>query len=282
VKGSSWRGVRRVLRWSGFYVFVALTWIPIVFVFYWMVATSVKTFLQNASIPPLLLPWLHFEPTGENWSAMLAETEFWRTGWNSLVVAAGCTALSLGLGVPCAYGIARWRYRTVAATLLLLRVAPGVVFLVPLFILFTKLGWVDSYRALILTHAIVSLPLATWLLVGFFEDLPRDLDDAARVDGCSAYDHFWRIALPLVKPGLITAAILSFIASWNNFLFSLILAQSRTRTLPVILINYMSFEATQWGKLAAASTVVTLPVLLLTLLVQRHIVKGLTVGAVKG
>ncbi|HEV8676763.1 MAG TPA: carbohydrate ABC transporter permease [Methylomirabilota bacterium] len=274
--------MRRALRWAGFYAFIAFTWVPIFFVFYWMVATSVKTFLQNASIPPLLFPWWGFEPTAENWTAMFAETEFWGTAWNSLVVAAGCTALALGLGIPCAYGVARWRYRGLAASLLLLRIAPGVVFLVPWFILFTKLGWVDSYRALILTHAIVSLPLVTWLLVGFFEDLPRDLDDAARVDGCSVYDHFWRIALPLVKPGLITAAILSFIASWNNFLFSLILAQSRTRTLPVILLNYMSFEATQWGKLAAASTVVTLPVLLLTLLVQRHIISGLTTGAVKG
>src|SRR5262249_19250250 len=162
-----------------------------------------------------------FAPTAENWTAMLAETEFWRTAWNSLVVGAGCTALALGLGIPCAYGVAKWRYRRLAAGLLLLRIAPGVVYLVPWFILFTKLGWVDSYRALILTHTIVSLPLVTWLLVGFFEDLPRDLDDAARVDGCSVYDHFWRVALPLVKPGLITAAILSFIASWNNFLFSL-------------------------------------------------------------
>jgi multiple sugar transport system permease protein len=272
----------RVARWTGFYAFIGFTWVPIVFVFYWMVATSVKTFLQNASIPPLLWPWVDFAPTVENWTAMLAESEFWRTGWNSLVVAVGCTALSLALGIPCAYGVAKWRYRGLAAGLLLLRIAPGVVFLVPWFVLFTKLGWVDSYRALILTHAIVSLPLVTWLLIGFFEDLPRDLDEAARIDGCSAYDHFWRIALPLVRPGLVTAAILSFIASWNNFLFSLILAQSRTRTLPVILINYMSFEATQWGKLAAASTVVTLPVLLLTLVVQRHIVKGLTVGAVKG
>jgi multiple sugar transport system permease protein len=275
-------GARRALGWTGFYAFIVVTWVPIAFVFYWMIATSVKTFLQNASIPPLLLPWLHYEPTAEHWTAMLAETEFWWTAWNSLVVATGCTALALGLGTPCAYGVARWRYRGLAAALLLLRIAPGVVFLVPWFILFTQLGWVDSYRALILTHAIVSVPLVTWLLVGFFEDLPRDLDEAARMDGCSAYDHFWRIALPLVRPGLITAAILSFIASWNNFLFSLILAQSRTRTLPVILLNYMSFEATQWGKLAAASTVVTLPVLLLTLLVQRHIVAGLTVGAVKG
>jgi multiple sugar transport system permease protein len=280
---TTWTGrTARTARWTGFYAFVALTWLPILFVFYWMVATSVKSFVQNASIPPLFLPWVDFEPTGENWAQILAEAEFWHTAWNSLVVAAGCTALSLALGVPCAYGVAKWRYRWLAGSLLLLRIAPGVVFLVPWFILFTRLGWVDSYRALILTHAIVSLPLVTWLMIGFFEDLPRDLDEAARIDGCTSFEHFWLIALPLVKPGLITATILSFIASWNNFLFSLILAQHRTRTLPVILIGYMSFEATQWGKLAAAATLVTLPVLLLTLLVQKHIVKGLTVGAVKG
>lgn len=272
----------RALGWTGFYAFILFTWVPIFFVFYWMVATSLKTFLQNANIPPLFLPFVNFQPTLENWVLIFGEAEFWRTAWNSLVVATGCTALSLAVGVPFAYAVAKWRYRRLAASLLLLRISPGVVFLVPWFILFTKLGLVDSYSALILTHAIVSMPLATWLMVGFFEDLPPDLEEASRIDGCSSYEHFWRIALPLVKPGLITATILSFIASWNNFLFSLILAQSRTRTLPVILISYMSFEATEWGKLGAAATLVTLPVIVLTLFVQRHIVKGLTVGAVKG
>jgi len=273
---------KRILGWVAFYAFILFTWVPIFFVFYWMVATSLKTFLQNASIPPLFLPYVHFEPTLENWSLIFGESQFWQTAWNSLVVAAGCTALSLVVGIPCAFGVAKWRYKRLAASLLLLRIAPGVVFLVPWFILFTKLHLVDTYPALILTHSIVSLPLATWLMIGFFEDLPPDLEEAARIDGCSIYGHFWRIALPLVKPGIITATILSFIASWNNFLFSLILAQNRTRTLPIILISYMSFEATEWGKLAAASTLVTLPVILLTLFVQRHIVKGLAVGAVKG
>jgi multiple sugar transport system permease protein len=128
---------------------------------------------------------------------------------------------------------------------------------------------------------VVGLPIIVWVMIGFFEEVPHDLEDAALIDGCSIYGVLWRIALPLVKPGLVATAILSVIFSWNNFAFSVILAGPNTRTLPVAVFNLMSFEQFNWGPLAAAATMITLPVVAMALVMQRHIVSGLTFGAVK-
>jgi multiple sugar transport system permease protein len=140
---------------------------------------------------------------------------------------------------------------------------------------------VDTYGALILSHLVVGLPIIIWVMIGFFEDVPPDLEDASLIDGCSYWSTFWRVALPLVKPGVVATAILSFVFSWNNFLFSVILAGRQTRTLPIAVFNMISYEEINWGTLAAAATMITLPVLVLALIVQRHIVTGLTFGAVK-
>ena len=141
---------------------------------------------------------------------------------------------------------------------------------------------IDTYTALILTHLIVALPLVLWVMIGFFEDVPGELIEAARIDGCSNFSAFLRVALPLVKPGIVATAILSFIFSWNNFLFSLIIAGFKTRTLPIAVYNFLSYEEINWGGLTAAATIITLPVLILSLFVQKHIVRGLTFGALKG
>jgi multiple sugar transport system permease protein len=141
---------------------------------------------------------------------------------------------------------------------------------------------VDTHLALILTHLILTLPLTIWIMVPFFEDLPRDMEEAALIDGCSWYGVLWRIALPLTKPGTVAAAILSFIFSWNNFLFALILGGDKTRTLPVAVFQFMTFEEVNWGAVAAAATLICLPVILLALVIQRHLVSGLTLGGVKG
>src|SRR5262249_14570644 len=140
---------------------------------------------------------------------------------------------------------------------------------------------VDTYGALILTHLIVGLPIIIWVMIGFFEDVPAELEDASLIDGCSYFGTFWRVALPLVKPGVVATAILSFVFSWNNFLFSVILAGRQTRTLPIAVFNMISYEEINWGTLAAAATLITLPVLLLALIVQRHIVTVLRLGAAK-
>jgi multiple sugar transport system permease protein len=159
---------------------------------------------------------------------------------------------------------------------------PALSYLIPWFILFQRLGLANTYLALILTHLIIGLPLIIWIMVGFFEDVHRDLDDAAVIDGCSRFGSFLRVAIPLTRPGIAVSGILAFIFSWNNFIFAVVLAGPRLRTLPVAIFNVLTFEQINWGPLAAAALLVTAPVLVLAMMVQRHIITGLAAGGLKG
>ncbi|MBP2672801.1 MAG: binding-protein-dependent transport system inner rane component [candidate division NC10 bacterium] len=220
--------------------------------------------------------------TVKGYVEVFAKHPFLLYTWNSLVVAFGTTLLGLIVGLPAAYSIAQWKQHKLALTILVARIIPGISYLIPWYILFRNLRMVDTYTALILTHLVVGLPITIWVMIGFFEDIPPDLREAALIDGCTDYGAFWRVAIPLVKPGVVATAILAFIFSWNNFLFSVILAGRNTRTLPIAVFNMIGYEEINWGPLAAAATLITLPVILLTLIIQRHIVTGLTFGAVKG
>ncbi len=273
------KGGRQLLRTAGFYAMVIVVMLPTIFVFYWMFTLSLKTQVEAAGYPP---HFFRFALTFKNYAEVFAKNPFLLYTWNSLVVASGCTLLGLLVGLPCAYSIAHWRQQGLALTVLVARIVPGISYLIPWYILFRSLKMVDTYQALILTHLVVGLPIIIWVMIGFFEDIPPDLRDAALIDGCSYYGAFWRVALPLVKPGIVATAILSFIFSWNNFLFSVILAGRLTRTLPIAVFNMINYEEISWGPLAAAATMITLPVIILTLIIQRHIVTGLTFGAVKG
>jgi multiple sugar transport system permease protein len=266
----------RVSPWA--YVLLMVLLVPFLFPLAWMFMSSLKTQVQNTAYPPV---WV-FTPTLANYREVFVKNPFFTFTLNSVVVAAGSTALALLLGLPGAYAIARFRRTGIALAILTARMAPGIGYLIPWFILFTKAKLIDTYTALILTHLIVALPLVLWVMIGFFEDVPRDLIEAARVDGCSHWAAFLRVALPLAKPGIVATGILSFIFSWNNFLFSLIIAGFKTRTLPIAVYSFLSYEEINWGGLTAAATVITLPVLILALLVQKHIVRGLTLGALKG
>ncbi len=271
--------LRGLLRTTSFYGLVILVMLPMAFVFYWMITLSLKPQVEATAYPP---SFFHFSVTLQGYVKVFKSQPFLLYTWNSFVVAMGCTLLGLATGLPAAYSIARWRQRGLALTILVARIVPGISYLIPWYILFRKVGMVDTYQALILTHLVVGLPIIIWVMIGFFEDIPAELEDAALIDGCSYYGAFWRVALPLVKPGIMATSILSFIFSWNNFLFSVILAGRVTRTLPIAVFNMINYEEISWGPLAAAATLITLPVILLTLLVQRHIVTGLTFGAVKG
>ena len=267
-----------VIRTAGYYALVCVAMLPTVFVFYWMVTLSLKTQVEAAGYPP---HFFRFALTFKNYAEVFQKNPFLLYIWNSLVVASGSTFLGLIVGLPAAFSIARWRQQGLALTVLVARIVPGISYLIPWYILFRHLHLVDTYAALILSHLVVGLPLIIWVMIGFFEDVPAALEDAALIDGCSYYGAFWRVALPLVRPGIVAAGILSFIFSWNNFLFSVILAGRHTRTLPIAVFNMIGFEEINWGPLAAAATMITLPVIVLTLMVQRHIVSGLTFGAVK-
>ncbi len=268
----------RLLRQTGFYVLLLVLWFPFFFVFAWMVEAAFKTQLQNTAVPPLLV----FRPTLENFATVFSRNPMWRFLLNSVVVGAGATGLALILGLPAAYGIARYKQQRLAVAILVARIMPGISYLVPWFIMFSRLKLIGSYTTLILAHLMITLPMTIWLMIGFFEDVPRELDEAAWIDGCNPFQAFRRIALPLTRPGIAASAILSFIFSWNNFMFSLVLANQETRPLPVAVFSFISYTQVDWGGLNAAATIVTLPVLIMILFVQKHMVRGLTLGSVKG
>lgn len=275
----NWHRIQQRVERIGFYLLVLLVALPAAFVFFWMLTLSVKTQVESTAYPPIFIPRA---PTLRAYAEVFAKNPFYKYTVNSLVVGLGSTILALAVGLPAAYSIARWKQQRLALGILVARMTPGLSYLVPWFIMFKRIGLTDNYLSLILTHLIISLPLVIWVMIGFFEDLPSELEDAARVDGCTTFGFFRRIALPLTQPGIVATAILSFIFSWNNFFVSVIIAGPNTRTLPVAVFNMMTYEEINWGPLAAAATMVTLPVLIMTLFMQRQIVSGLTFGAVKG
>jgi multiple sugar transport system permease protein len=246
--------------------------------FLWMLLGSFKTTVDFLSYPPV---WL-FRPTLENYRQVFADNAFARYVLNSLVVAAGATFFGLLLGIPAAYALARWRRTAMGIVLLAARMAPGIAFLIPLFVLFLQFHLVGSYVSLIASHLIFTLPLTVWLMVGFIEALPVEIEHAALMDGCSVPGVLIRVVVPLTAQGIAATSILSFIASWNNFLFALVLANENTKTLPVAVLGYIGYTSIQWGTLMAASCLITTPVLVLALCVQKYIVRGLIAGAVTG
>jgi multiple sugar transport system permease protein len=271
------RPTSKALAMAGYYAGVALICLPFVFVFLWMAMGALKTQVQNTASPPL---WI-FQPTFENFRKVFIANQFLKYIQNSLMVSGGATLLALALGLPAAHAIARYRQRGLAVGILVARMAPHLSYVVPFFILFQKLGWIDTYASMILSHLIITLPMVVWIMIGAFEDVPLELEEAARIDGCSRWRVFTRISLPVCRTALATATILSFIFSWNNFIFALILTGPERRTLPVAVFNFISGDEIDWGGLSAAATLITLPILLLILFVQRHIVQGMTAGGLK-
>jgi multiple sugar transport system permease protein len=252
---------------------------PAAFVFLWMLSLSLKNELDNTAFPPVFIP---HPPTFANFVKVFAENDFLTYTVNSVIVSFGATALALAVGVPAGYGIAKARAMWAAILILIARITPGLSYLIPLFLLFQWLGMVGTLTPLVITHLVLTVPIVVWVMIGFFEGLPGELEEAALVDGATIWQAFRHVALPLARPGITVATILAFIFSWNNFLFGVVLANRETRTLPIAVYNMLTFEQVSWGPLAAAALVVTAPVLLLTLLMQKEIVVGLTAGGVKG
>lgn len=244
----------------------------------WMVLGSFKPSSQVTAYPPRLF----FSPTLDNYRQLFETTPFARYTWNSLVVTTGSTLIGLLLGVPAAFAVSWTRITWPATVTLLARMAPGTLFLLPWYMVFRELGMIGSYGALVLTHAVITMPIVIWVLLPFFDGIPRSVLESAQVDGCSVPRILWRIALPLVMPGLVVAAILAFVFSWNYFLFALVLSNGDTKTLIAASFNFIGEGATYWGALMAAATLIALPPLLLAFVVQRRLVAGLSIGAVKG
>ncbi|GAB3840159.1 carbohydrate ABC transporter permease [Micromonospora andamanensis] len=267
---------------TGFKVFrtIALTVVVLSLVapLIWMVAASFKTNVDIYDSAKALV----FTPTLDNYGTVLQQANYVQFIVNSLWVAFAATALSLLLGVPAAYSMSRFNMRKSALVVLMARVIPGVSLLVPWYYVFSNLRMVGGFSVLILSHMFVSLPLIVYIMMGFFDGLPEELEEAALVDGLTHIGAFRRITLPLSVPGIATAGILSFIFSWNNFMFALVLSGADTKTLPVAIFDFVGYASIDWGGLMAATTVVTLPIMVIALFVQKYIVSGLTAGATKG
>jgi multiple sugar transport system permease protein len=244
----------------------------------WMILASFKNRTEITKYPPEIF----FTPTLENYQHLFTRTDFLENTLNSFYVAGGSTALGLLLALPAAYAIS-WHRMTWPATLTLFaRMAPGTLFLLPWFIMFSNVGLSGTHLALIITHAVITLPIALWTMLPHFDGLPRELTESAQIDGCSSLKILILIALPIVMPGLIVAIILSFIFSWNYFLFALALSGISSKTAIVASFNFIGEGVTNWGALMAAATVIAVPPIILTFLIQRKLVAGLSFGAVKG
>ena len=268
-----------VVRRLGFYVALLILLSPILFVFYWMISLALKPDVENVTYPPVFIPQ---HPTLDNFRQVFEKSPFGLYTLNSFVVAVASTAIALVLGVPAAYGVVKGNWKAPALFVLIARMTPALSYLIPWFLLFRFLELNNTLIALIITHLVIGLPLTVWVMMGFFEGMHPEIEEAARVDGCSIWQVFRLVTLPLARPGVVVAAILSFIFSWNNFIFAVVLAGRETRTLPVAVFSVLTFEQLAWGTLAAAALIVTLPVLIITVVVQRQIVFGMTAGAVKG
>jgi len=268
----------KLAKTIGIYLLIAITLVIMLFPFYWMVLTSLRSQVDNVSRIPV---WF-FTPTWENYQNVIARNNFLEFTWNSFVIAALSTGFGLILGLPAAYSIARFKQEGLALAILIARLTPYITYLVPWYLAFRALGLIDTYLALTLTHLIVGMPLIVWIMISFFENVPRDLEEAAFVDGATRVGAFMRVILPLSTPGIVAASILAFIFSWNQFLFSLVLSGPNTRPVPVAVFNFITYGQIDFGGLGAAAVLITLPVIILTLIIQRWIVTGLTMGAVKG
>ena len=243
----------------------------------WMIVSSLKHSVEVTRYPPVLL----FTPTLYNFRQLFTMLPFFDYFVNSLVVAVGSTALGLLLAVPAAFAISWHRVSWPATLVLFTRMAPGTLFVLPWFILFTKLGLIGTHSVLVLTHTVVTMPLILWVMLPHFDSVPRSIFESALIDGCRQFDCLLRVAVPLVTPGLTVAAILAFISSWNFFLFALVLGGIDTKTLIVLSFNFVGEGSTDWGRLMAAAVVISAPPILMIFAAGRGLIGGLTNGAVK-
>jgi len=247
----------------------------------WMILGALKTQVQLFSYVPELL----FSPTGDNFSYLV------RTGVaitpymvNSLIVAIASSFIAIAVGTWTAYVLANFRIKRkkdFEFWILSMRMIPALSVVVPFYLMATAVHLYDSRIALVLVYLTFEIPLVVWLMKGFFVELPKEISDAARVDGCGDIGRFWRIALPLVRPGLVSALLLCFIASWNEFPFALYLTSRSAVTMPVALTGFNTENGVLWGPMLAAGTVAALPVFIFSILIRRHLVRGLTMGSVK-
>jgi trehalose/maltose transport system permease protein len=270
-----------------FYLLLAVIFVYIVFPFYWAFRSSITPANELFATPVSYFP---ANPTLAHYQQVFGDTHFLQALANSTVVAASVTILSLIVGVLAAYALGRFKFPgrlSVMYLILSMTMFPQIAILGALFARISDFGLYNTLYALILTYLVFTLPFTVWVLTSFFQAMPRDLEEAAYVDGANAFQTLYMVMLPLIAPGLVTTGLLAFIGAWNEFLFALSFTQTPDKfTVPIAIFNFTTTTAggfeIPWGPIMAATIVVTVPLIVLTLIFQRRILAGLTAGAVKG
>ena len=256
-----------------------LAWVfPII----WSILNSLKTDQDVLAYPPKLM----FSPTLDAYRDVLfGSAAILPNLISSFIISIGTTIITMLMAVPAAYALARLRFRGkrfAGFYVLATQMLPPVGIIIPYFLILRRIGWIDTYQGIILIYLSFSLPFAIWLLVSYFEDIPFEMEEAAYLDGASRLRTLWRIIIPQVRGGIAVTIVFVFLNAWNEFLFAVVLSGNTVRPVTVAMFNFVSVEQTLWAKLAAVSVLAMLPVVVLGIVARKNIVKGLTVGAVKG
>jgi multiple sugar transport system permease protein len=271
------RPLARALHAAGLLIVLALALFP----FYWMISSSLKEQTDLLASPPV---WW-FRPTLANYEDIFADTRVTTAVLNSLIVATSTTVLAVLLGTPAAYALARFEFRGKADLwfwFISNRMISPIVLALPVYLLAKQVGLLNTHLVLVLIYLTFTLPIVVWICTDQFRSIPSDLEQSARLEGANQFDIFWRIYLPLGVPGVAVSAIFAFIFSWNELLYALVLITSQNlKTAPVVATNFMSGYELPWGKIMATGTVIVLPVTVFAMVVSRHMVRGLTMGATK-
>ena len=259
---------------------IALVLVFSLFPIAWIFLTSIKVPADAFAFPPKFL----FSPTLQNYVSVFVGHDLLRYMFNSVVIATGATLLSMLVGAPAAYSFSRFRFRGRSALevlVLMSRLIPQIALLLPLYMLYRELGLIDTHLGLILAYTTFVAPFTVFVLMGFFADIPRDLEEAALIDGCSPWGAFLRVVLPLSLPGLAATFIFGFLYSWNEFMYAVILTGEGAKTLPVMITGFITARGIEWGNIASAGSLILLPVIIFVFLGSRGLIRGLTMGAVK-
>ena len=249
--------------------------------YFWIVINAVKPRIAMIS----KLPIEFFRPTIDNFKLAINRYNAFKYLKNTIIIATGNTIIAITIGIPAAYGFSRFRYfgkKYLLFYVLATTMVPPITIAVPMYILFSKFGLIDNFLGIIMADATYNVVLVSWLMKGFFDELPPSLEESAKVDGCSQFRAFLLIAFPLVAPGIVTVSIFSFIFSWNDLLFSLVLTGDNTRPLTVAIPLLIVKSGTLWGVMGSIATFQTVPIIVLTIIALKNLVRGLTLGAVKG
>ena len=264
----------------GHFIVLLLIILVCVFPFYWMVATSLKN--QQDILSPV--PKFFFTPTMENYQRAMTKFDVPLSLENSLIVAVSSTLLALLLGTPAAYAIARFEFKgkkDLWFWFITNRMLSPIVLALPFFILARNLKMLDTQLVLILIYLTFNVPIVIWICADQFRNIPKELDEAATLEGYNSFAIFWKIGLPLAAPGIAVSAIFSFIFSWNELLYALVLTRKYAQTAPVVATSFMSGYDLPWGQIMATGTMIVLPVIIFSIIVSRQLVRGLTMGAIK-